>query len=115
LLEGLKILGLHDENEPQFAPINDIVCNGYKVSGNAQTRRKGALLQHGTVLLGLDKTLMFSLIKPPQKIRKPGLNKEVAGLEDLLHRPLSFDEAEAAFIRGFKQAFSGSIGQAGRA
>ena len=37
----------------KFAPLNDIVVNNKKVSGNAQTRRKNTLLQHGTILLVL--------------------------------------------------------------
>ncbi|MDR1862657.1 MAG: lipoate--protein ligase family protein, partial [Treponema sp.] len=46
---GLGRLGV----EAVFAPINDILAGGRKISGNAQTRRKGCLLQHGTVLLDL--------------------------------------------------------------
>ena len=43
-------------------PVNDIVANGKKISGNAQTRRKGVLLQHGTILYSLDIKRMFSLL-----------------------------------------------------
>lgn len=45
-----------------FAPINDVLVDGKKVSGNAQTRRKGVLLQHGTILYGLDVETMFSVL-----------------------------------------------------
>ena len=53
-----------------FRPINDIVVNGKKISGSAQTRRQGVVLQHGTILIGLDAPLMFSLLKiPSEKMR----------------------------------------------
>jgi lipoate-protein ligase A len=53
-----------------FVPLNDIVVNGKKVSGSAQTRRKGVLLQHGTLLLKVDVDKMFSILKvPSEKIR----------------------------------------------
>ena len=58
IIEGLRLLGIDSE----FAPINDIVANGKKISGNAQTRREGVLLQHGTILYSLDIQKMFSLL-----------------------------------------------------
>lgn len=56
--------------DANFVPLNDIVIAGKKVSGNAQTRRKGVLLQHGTILLGVDVNKMFSVLKvPSEKLR----------------------------------------------
>ena len=46
-----------------FAPINDIVVDGKKISGNAQMRRSGMLLQHGTVLYKTNIERMFSVLK----------------------------------------------------
>lgn len=52
-----------------FRPVNDVVVNGKKISGSAQTRRKGVITQHGTVLYGLDRDRMFSILKPsPSKL-----------------------------------------------
>lgn len=58
IISGLALLGIKAE----FMPVNDIVANGKKISGNAQTRRKGVLLQHGTILYSLDIKRMFSLL-----------------------------------------------------
>ncbi len=56
--------------DANFVPLNDIVIAGKKVSGNAQTRRNGVLLQHGTILLGVDVNKMFSVLKvPSEKLR----------------------------------------------
>lgn len=59
IVAGLAGIGLQAE----FKPINDIIVNGKKISGNAQTRRGGVLLQHGTILYDVDVRKMFSLLK----------------------------------------------------
>ncbi|HUC38868.1 MAG TPA: biotin/lipoate A/B protein ligase family protein [Candidatus Acidoferrum sp.] len=59
VIAGLGSLGI----TASFAPINDILVNGKKISGNAQTRRGGAILQHGTVLYDTDVRTMFSVLK----------------------------------------------------
>ncbi len=59
IIRSLSLLGI----ESGFKPINDIVAGGRKISGNAQTRRGGTLLQHGTVLYSVDVERMFSLLK----------------------------------------------------
>jgi lipoate-protein ligase A len=75
IVDGLKKLGL----DAEFKPINDIIVNGKKVSGNAQTRRGGMILQHGTILLDVDVEKMFSLLRvSSEKIR----DKMIAAAED---------------------------------
>jgi lipoate-protein ligase A len=59
VVAGLSSVGIKAE----FVPINDIITDGKKISGNAQTRRSGVLLQHGTVLYNLETAKMFSLLK----------------------------------------------------
>jgi lipoate-protein ligase A len=46
IVEALDILGLRAE----FKPVNDVLVNGKKISGSAQTRRGGVILQHGTLM-----------------------------------------------------------------
>jgi len=59
IIDSLGLLDIPAE----FKPINDIITNGKKISGNAQTRRNGVLLQHGTILHSVDVDKMFSLLK----------------------------------------------------
>lgn len=77
IVVGLAKIGI----ESQFKPINDIVAKvnvlserepggqlappavWKKISGNAQTRRDGVILQHGTILWKVDVRKMFSLLK----------------------------------------------------
>lgn len=47
VISGLALLDIRAE----FKGINDITVGEKKISGNAQTRSKGAVLQHGTILL----------------------------------------------------------------
>ena len=116
VLEGLANLGVTG----QFVPLNDIVApytlpSGEvqlrKISGNAQTRKQGVIVQHGTILLSVDVEKMFSILKVPDEKMKGKLiadiKQRVAGLDQILGRSVSFDEAEKAFIEGFKKAFPG--------
>ncbi len=59
LIDALDRLGI----DASFAPINDVEVDGRKLSGNAQTRRDGVLLQHGTVLYDLNPETMFSALQ----------------------------------------------------
>jgi lipoate-protein ligase A len=59
IVKGLAELGIAAE----FAPINDIIAGGKKISGSAQTRRDGMLIQHGTVLYRINRDTMFRVLK----------------------------------------------------
>jgi lipoate-protein ligase A len=60
IIRGLSGLNI----DASFRPINDVTVGGRKVSGSAQMRRQGVLTQHGTILYGLDRATMFSVLKP---------------------------------------------------
>ena len=105
LVRGFAHLGLKAE----FKPINDILIGGKKISGNAQTRRFGGILQHGTLLCDVDPPLMFSLLKvPDEKIR----DKLIARVEERvtsIRRELgTVDKAAVtqAMIAGFTEALN---------
>lgn len=59
VVNALKKMGIKAE----FKPINDIVANGKKISGNAQTRRWGVVIQHGTILVDTDVRTMFKVLR----------------------------------------------------
>ncbi|WP_297503237.1 biotin/lipoate A/B protein ligase family protein [Thermococcus sp.] len=46
LVDALKELSL----DADFSGLNDVTVNGKKISGSAQTRKKGVILQHGTFM-----------------------------------------------------------------
>jgi len=104
IIGGLRKLGL----EAQFKPINDIIVNAKKISGNAQTRRNGMVLQHGTILLGVDVRKMFSLLKvPDEKIRDKMISvveERVTSVEKELGRSVTFDELKEKIIEDFQES-----------
>lgn len=63
IVRALGSLGI----EAEFRPINDILVGSKKISGSAQTRRGGVLLQHGTLLYDLDLATMFSVLNVSQQ------------------------------------------------
>jgi len=102
---GLRKLGVPAE----FKPINDIVSDGRKISGNAQTRGMNVVHQHGTILRKVDPALMFRVLKvPSEKIRDKmikSVEERVTSINNVLERNVSFRELKDALIEGFEEAF----------
>ncbi|MEA2089776.1 MAG: biotin/lipoate A/B protein ligase family protein [Thermoproteota archaeon] len=105
LVMGLKLLDIPAE----FQPINDIVVNGKKISGNAQTRRMGLVHQHGTILRQVDPVLMFSLLKvPSEKVRDKMIEtvgERVTSIQRYLGTEVMFNQLKKALREGFQEAF----------
>jgi len=83
IVDAMDRLGI----DAQFSPINDVVADGRKISGNAQTRRKNVLLQHGTVLHAVDPEQMFTYLRPDvEKVSDKlvqSVRQRVTSVEDL--------------------------------
>jgi len=113
IVNGLKSIGIDSE----FMPINDILVNGKKISGNAQTRREGFVLQHGTILMDVDAKKMFSVLKvPDEKIRDKmikSVEERVTSLKKEAGREIGCRELEDALIKGFEKAFGAEFMEAG--
>lgn len=101
IIDSLKEIGIGAE----FKPINDIITSGKKISGNAQTRRCGILLQHGTILYKVDVEKMFSLLKvSDEKIRDKmitNVKERVTSIFD--QKNISKDELYRALVFGFSK------------
>ena len=109
VMRGLSRLGI----ESQYAPINDIVSGGRKISGNAQTRKFETVLQHGTVLMDVDVDTMFSLLKVPnEKIKDKmitDVKQRVTSINHVLGTPIGFDQVASAMKQGFEEEFQVSL------
>ncbi|MGP3609466.1 MULTISPECIES: lipoate--protein ligase family protein [Anoxybacillaceae] len=125
ILEGFRLLGLDayfavPKTEEEKASLKnprsavcfdapswyELVVEGRKVAGSAQTRQKGVILQHGSILLDLDEDLLFSLFKYPNervkaRLQKNFKNKAVA-INELTDRKVTISEAKEAFYQGFE-------------
>jgi lipoate-protein ligase A len=111
VVDSLGLMGI----ESEFKPINDIIAKGRKISGNAQTRRGGVLLQHGTILYSVDVERMFSLLRvSDEKIR----DKMIASVKErvtsiLRERNVSREDAYGAIFEGFTRGKEFDIGVLG--
>lgn len=91
-----------------FRPINDIEVKKRKISGNAQTRRFGAILQHGTVLLGMDYSLLPALKVRAEKFAGKGVGdvaRRITTVAEILGREVAHGEFSEILVRKFADQF----------
>ena len=88
----------------EYVPLNDIMVENKKVSGNAQTRKNKTLLQHGTVLLNVDFDKMFSVLKVPQEKLKDKMISDAKLRVNGLNR--TFEEVASQLKNSFSEKFS---------
>ncbi|PAQ14824.1 octanoyltransferase [Bacillaceae bacterium SAOS 7] len=84
----------------------ELVVEGRKIAGSAQTRQKGVILQHGSILLDLDEDKLFSLFNYPNERVKERMqtafkNKAVA-INSISPKGITLDMARVAFKQGFE-------------
>lgn len=143
LLAGLRALGadvFQAQEEEALNPHQSAVCfdtpsnyeitvNGKKVMGSAQVRRRGMVLQHGSLPLTGDLGRIFACLRMPEPVPvgparttlnvafepeqsqvssgwRDWLLARAATLEQALGRQVSFDEAADALARGFATALN---------
>ncbi len=86
----------------------ELVVEGRKVAGSAQTRQKGVILQHGSILLELDIDLLFSLLRfPSERIRqrwKSSFSQKAVAINDICRatgrEPIGMARVAEAFREG---------------
>jgi lipoate-protein ligase A len=91
----------------KYVPLNDIVVDNKKVSGNAQTRKHDTLLQHGTILLTVDIEKMFSMLKVPSEKIKDKIINDVKARVTGINR--SFEEVASNLKESFAELFGAQI------
>jgi lipoate---protein ligase len=99
IISGLK----HVNIDASFAPINDIIVGGKKISGNAQTRKQGVLLQHGTILYKTDVKSMFSVLNvSKEKISDKMIKSAEERVTSVSNfSQISIEELYEALLKGF--------------
>lgn len=129
LLEGFKELGLDayfaiPQSEADRAKLKDprsancfdapswyeLVVEGKKIAGSAQTRQRGVILQHGSILLDLDEDKLFDLFVYPnerikERLQKSFTNKAVT-INSIAKRKVDIDMTRKAFKTGFENALN---------
>ncbi|MHA2037927.1 MAG: lipoate--protein ligase family protein [Promethearchaeota archaeon] len=105
IIYGLMIYGLQPEKDVIHCPA--ILLDGKKFSGNAQVRRKGYILQHGTILLDIDPELMYSVLKVPENVGKSRMVQSVrAKCIGIKNQIENYDELKliSSLEKGFQKA-----------
>lgn len=108
---GFKNLGITALYAPKVGGnINDILVNGKKISGCAQTRRNGSMLHHGTILQEVEPEKMFAVLKVPDvKLTEKKIQEakdRVTSLKQELGREVSYDEIVSVMSQAFKEKFN---------
>ncbi|MCX8123106.1 MAG: lipoate--protein ligase family protein [Spirochaetes bacterium] len=104
LIMALVSLGI----DARYSAINDIIVGNKKISGSAQTRKEGKILQHGTLLVATDTERMFNYLTiDPKKVKHEG--KPVVTLKDLLpdmSEEIIYQHLIQAIIDSFRKVFN---------
>ncbi|HSJ36866.1 MAG TPA: biotin/lipoate A/B protein ligase family protein [Planococcus sp. (in: firmicutes)] len=121
LLEGFRELGISAEfaiPELSREKTDSAVCfdksswyelivDGKKAAGSAQMRKKGIILQHGSIPIEIDSVKLFDLFSYPSieikhRAREAFKGKAIA-INEAVDRPCDFDSVKAAFKSGFEK------------
>jgi lipoate-protein ligase A len=107
--EALKILEINaDFEEGNAKTCPNLTVNGKKISGSAQSHKKGVVLQHGTLLIDVDLEEMFTLLRVPwAKTCMEVVNvakDKITSIKKETEKNVTIKEVEQALIQGYQKA-----------
>lgn len=124
LLEGYQLLGVNaefavpeEEAKRQRSDvcfeqpaIYEMLVDGKKISGNAQTRKNGVLLQHGSIPMSFDLDMLFDLFNYPNKKvkerQKQAFKHKATSINDITGKTHTYEMMRDAFLQGFEHALN---------
>jgi lipoate-protein ligase A len=114
IVEALKILGINaDFNEGDARNCPNLTVKGKKISGSAQSHKKGVVLQHGTILLDVDLEKMFTFLRVPwAKTCIDAVNvakHKITSIKKETGKIFSLEEVNRALIEGYRRAFKAEL------
>lgn len=104
LVNSLHELGL----DASFKPINDILVGNKKISGSAQTRKHGVVLQHGTLMYNTDIKTLFSVLNVSKEKMADKILKSIEERVTTVSQqkgPVGPEEVISAMEKGFEKTF----------
>ena len=119
LREKLKSDSLHKEKKSEIRHSDfksicfsvpsqyEVQVEGKKIVGSAQVRKREIVLQHGSLLIELEKDKLFSVFNfPSAQIRERFKTRfNATSLEEILKRKINFSELSEILPRGFEKEF----------
>lgn len=114
IAEALELLGVKaDFNEGSEKACPNLTIRNRKISGSAQTHKSGVVLQHGTLLLGVDLDRMFQILRVPWAttcMEVVGVAKNrITSISTELGRIVTVEEVHDVLIKGFQTAFRAQL------
>lgn len=125
LVAALTLLGLSVEVQPALSVPEDqrsnpvcfqvpsayeITVNGRKLIGSAQVRRRGTVLQHGSLPLSGDITRICEVLHFDDEISRSQavefLHNRAATVEELLGSSITWQQVADAMVQGFREALN---------
>lgn len=111
LAEAVKILGLKaDFNKGNLKTCPNLMIDGKKISGSAQSHKKGVALQHGTLLVDVDLEKMFTFLHVPwARTRMEVVNvarHKITSVKKELGREVPIEQVNEALMEGFQKALN---------
>ncbi|MBI5059083.1 lipoate--protein ligase family protein [candidate division KSB1 bacterium] len=124
IADGLRALGVDaqvdERGEPMAALPNrtscfvrtsrwEVTARGRKIVGSAQRKWEGAILQHGSILLGDDHLRIVDLLRVSDERMRAALRERLAAkstsAEAELGRPINRDDVRLALTESFRVTF----------
>ncbi|WP_163539320.1 biotin/lipoate A/B protein ligase family protein [Gracilibacillus sp. YIM 98692] len=121
LLEGFRFLDINAEfavpegkletsqsavcfEEPSWY---ELIVDGKKAAGSSQTRKKGVILQHGSIPITVDNETLYDLfVYPNEKVKaraRSAFKDKAVSIEEVRSKPTSIEETKSAFKKGFQK------------
>jgi lipoate-protein ligase A len=98
IVNALRSIGIEAEHKLP----NDIVVKGRKISGSAQTRKKGMLMVHGTLLVDTDLDRMMRVLRPRHD-KHSRTREQMTCLREELGRSPDMNEVKDALVHAFSE------------
>lgn len=84
----------------------EMIVEGKKMSGNAQTRKKGVALQHGSIPMSINEQMLFDMFRfPSERVKQKELDnfsEKVITINEYTKKTHNYALLKDAFYQGFK-------------
>ena len=113
--EALRLIGIPADFSPgDTKNCPNLTVHGKKISGSAQTLKRNVVQQHGTLLLSVDLSLMFQLLRlktatPTQAAQIA--QRKITSIQNELRHPITPETVVNALSQGFKATLKINLSQ----
>lgn len=84
----------------------EMIVDGKKLSGNAQTRKDGILLQHGSIPMSINEKMLFDLFRfPSEQVRerkRHAFSTKAIAINQITNKKYTYELLVDAFYKGFQ-------------